>query len=60
MSISQNDFKKVLEEQVQNELLNIPTFSEEMVENIKELYKKLDSERELWLQNKEEVLDKTI
>lgn len=60
MSISQNEFKKVLEEQVQNELLNIPTFSEEMVENIKELYKKLDSERELWLQNKEEVLDKTI
>lgn len=60
MSISQNDFKKVLEEQVQNELLNIPTFSEEMVEKIKELYKKLDSERELWLQNKEEVLDKTI
>jgi nitrate/nitrite-specific signal transduction histidine kinase len=60
MSISQNDFKKVLEEQVQNELLNIPTFSEEMVENIKELYKKLDSERELWLQNNEEVLDKTI
>jgi hypothetical protein len=31
-----------------------------MVENIKELYKKLDSERELWLQNNEEVLDKTI
>lgn len=60
MSISQNDFKKVLEEQVQNELLNIPTFSEEMAEKIKELYKKLDSERELWLQNKEEVLDKTI
>ena len=60
MSISENDFKKVLEDQVQNELLNMPTFSVEMAEKIKELYKKLDSERELWLQNNEEVLDKTI
>lgn len=52
------DFKEMLQTELDNELDARPTFSEEMAAHIRNVYEQLEKEREEWLKNqkKEEQL----
>ena len=49
-----NDFKEALQIQLDNELDNRETFSEEMVQHIKKVYADLWEQKRKWLEEKKE------